>query len=365
MPKHYLRSTASELLGTLATAYSKGDFRSDEVSELRADLFRDRDLAQYAILHNNVDMDSNFIGRLLGDRCIEIRETCMVDRPKNFFLDLFRDRNLFYDIQPGQIGSIFRTEDYGNGDVRFIGDKVDDLPTTGIKETTSRIVKNKYFGKSVEYGRLELWEAACSGRDIVADRIRQVEIDTDHFLECLIVAGALPHGFHGFVGHPDIPVLTVPASVSNGPATDWLSKSPEEVLVDFQLMVDTIRAGSNYMISPDTMILSDMRYSHVNTSLLGVNGQTILSRWIDNVSNTPTGGLNNIIPFPPYDTAAIGNLPMATVGIFERQYIEMGYMVPRQLETQTHALKWKIPFVGAASPINIKKKNRFASFDGI
>jgi len=368
MPRHLLNTTPNDFLNALQSSYAAGSTVTDEDrSEMRRDLFTNRTLFDAAQTRmQNSEMDASFIGRLLGDRCIEVRYEYEEDRPNLFFLDMFRERNLFWEIKPGIMASLSKSMDYAAGDVRFIGDKVDDLPTTGANNEEFDIHKVKYYGKSVEYGRLELWQASCEGRDIVNDRIRAAYLDVDEFENDLIATGSINHGFYGFLNHPDIPVLVLPATTGPlAPNTDWPSKTPNEVMADLQLMVDTVRSASNYNLSPDTLIIPDMRYSFINTGQIGINGESIAAAWMRQAANLPTGGLQNFVPFLPYDTAAPGNLPMATAGTFDRRFIEKGLMPIQQLETQTHALKWKIPFIGASGSVEIKRKGRFASFTGL
>lgn len=368
MKRHLLNSSPSDFLAGLISAYAPGSAVSEEDrSEMRQDLFTTQHLFEAAQTKlRNSEIDASFIGQLIGDRCIEVRYEYEQDRPKLFFLDMFRNRNLFWEIKPGIMASLSKSMDYASGDVRFIGDKVDDLPTTGARDEDYRLHKVKYYGKSVEYGRLELWQASCEGRDIVNDRIRAAYLDVDEFEDRLIATGSINHGFYGFLNHPDIPVFALPASTGPlAPATDWPSKTPYEVIADLQLMVDTIRAASQYNISPDTVIIPDMRLSFLNTSQIGISGQSILAAWAVASQSIATGGLQNVVPFVPYDTAAPGNLPMATAGTFDRRFIEKGLMPIQQLETQTHAMKWKIPFIGASGPVEIKRRGRFASFTGL
>ena len=230
---------------------------------------------------------------------------------------------------------------------------------------TGKLRAVKHFGKSVEYGILELWQSAREGRDIIGERITDALRDMDVFIDFLIANGAPMHLIYGFLGHPDIPVSVVPASVVPPLGTTWPQKTPSEVLFDLATMRDTSRVDANYNSMADTAIMADSRYTYINAAEIGTNGDTILSRWMKNQETAMNGGMRRILAFPPYNTAGPGGTPQVTVGQFTRENIEFPLLPAVQLPTEYHGSKWKIGFVGAASSINIKRTGRFRTYTGI
>lgn len=309
--------------------------------------------------------DVDLISRIISTRTIEIREEYLADRPQLFFLDMFRNRGLFYNVERGTTAYMTRMLDYAAGPVRFIADKSDDWPTTGAPMVEPELHHVKYFAKSVEYGILELWQSARDGRDIIGEQVRHAFLDMDEFLDQLIAMGAPLHGFQGLLNNSNITTATVPASGVNPPNTDWPSKTPEEVIFDLQTIRDATRIGSNYNTTADTLILSDQRYSYINAAQIGTNGDNILGRWLANEERSIVGGMTSILPFVPYDTAGPANTPVATAGRFNSDLIDMPLMAPIRLPTEYHGSKWKIGFVGAAGSVHVKRQNRFYTFNGI
>ena len=363
--KHYLLMSASDVVARVHQAFAAPDAAAQ--TEWAGALLENAaalELVNSRITHSNA-ADVDLISRVLATRCYQLREEYEADRPKLFFLDMFRARGLIQPLERGVLAYVSRTNDYQVGEVRFIGDKTDDWPTEGGRNVEARIQMVKHFGKAVEYGLLELWQTARDGRDIVAERVRDAYYDIDVFIDYLVANGAPAHGFNGLIGHPDIPVNTVPASAVHGPATDWPTKVPEEVIFDLQVMRDSTRVASNYNEIADTLILSDKRYSYINAAQIGTNGDSILSRWVANQAASVNGGLSNIVPFVPYDTAGAGSLPIATAGNFQRANIEMPLLPAIQLPTEYHGAKWKIGFAGAAGSVNIKRAGRFQNWQGL
>jgi hypothetical protein len=167
------------------------------------------------------------------------------------------------------------------------------------------------------------------------------------------------------LGHPDIPTSTVVPSVANAPNTDWPNKEAGEVIFDLSDMRDAGYANSSYNEIPDMMIVSAKRHSYLSAARIGITQESILSRWLADQANLPTGGLNNIVPFVPYDKAGPGGTPIATVGNLSQQNLEFPLMATEQLPTEYHGSKWKIGFVGAAGSVGIKRANRFRTWNGI
>jgi hypothetical protein len=314
--------SAADVVAHTLQAFTSGDAKAQ--TEWSAGILTNAnamELLNSRITHSQA-AEVELISRILATRAFQIREEYEVDRPQLWFLDMFRSRGLLFQLQQGVTRFISNITDYQVGEVRFIGDKTDDWPTEGGRNTMPKMTHVKHFGKAVEYGIIELWEAARDGRDIIAQRVRDAFYDIDVFIDTMIVGGAPLHGFHGFLAHPDIPVNTVPASVANPPNTDWPSKTPDEVLLDLQLIRDSTRIASNYTEIADTVILSDMRYAHISARQIGESGDSILSRWVANQQAATNGGLKNIVPFVPYDTAGAGGGPVAVAGNFVAANIE-------------------------------------------
>lgn len=325
------------------------------------------------IMHSpSASIDVELMSRMLRSRCFELREEYEADRPQLFFLDMFSEKNLFGSVPAGIEGYITNKLDYAVGEVRFIGDKTDDWPTTGGRSEEPKLNRVKYYAKSVEYGILELWNSAVQGRDIVAERVNDAYRDMDFFLDVLIAQGAPNHDIYGFLDHPDIQVNVVPATTGpNAPATEWPSKSPSEIIFDLNAMLESTRSATKYNETADTLILSDKRYIYANGTEIGTNGDFVLQRWLENQSRSQIKGLENIIPFVPYDTAGPGDTPIAMAGNFDRRNIEMplvdfgNNVAVFQTPTESKISSWKIGFVAGAGSVNIKREGRFQQFNGI
>lgn len=358
--KHHLTMSAADVLGRVHTAYAATatdhQAQIDWGQELLANASA-LELMNSRITHSNA-VDVDLLSRVLATRCYQLRDDYELDRPKFFFLDMFRNRGLIQPLDRGVVAYVNRVSDYQVGEVAFIGDKTVDWPTEGGRMTEANLSMVKHFGKAVEYGILELWQTARDGRDIVSERVRDAFYDIDAFIEYLLAHGAPLHGVFGFLNHPSIPQNAVAGAT-------WLLKTPEQVITDLQIMRDSTRIASNYNEIADTAIISDSRYSFIGSAQIGTNGDSILARWLANQTASVNGGLSQIVPFVPYDTAGAASTPIATVGNFTRQNVEFPLLPAIQLPTEYHGAQWKIGFVGAASSVNVKRKGRIQTWTGI
>lgn len=363
--RHYLTMSAADALVRAQTAFASDDV-ADQREWARATLENAGalELINARITHSSA-VDVDLMMRLLTTRAYELREIYEEDRPKLWFLDWFRQANLLYPLDRGVLAMVSRIRDYQAGEVRFIGDKTDDWPTEGSSMETAKLRTVKHFGKSVEYGILEMWQAAREGRDIIGERVRNAFYDIDVFIDAMLAAGAPMQGIYGFLSHPDIPVSVVADGAGAGVNTQWPTKTPSEILFDLNTARDSSRVDANYNEMADTALLADNRYSYINATEIGTNGDTILSRWMKNQQTAVNGGMKNIIPFVPYNNAGPGGTPMMTVGRFIKENIEFPLLPAVQLPTEYHGAKWKIGFVGACSSLNIKRTGRFRTYTGI
>lgn len=375
--KHYLKMSASDVVTSVYQVFAAPSTETSATD--RRDAARgllENAPALELVNHrmsNSTATDVDLISRVLTTRAWDIRDDYNRTPPKNFLLDLFlpasennpEGRGLVSILDPGVQAIVRNITDYSPGEFRFIGDKTDDWPTEGDGARAPRIDGVKYVGKSVEYGILELWQAARDGRDIVGRRIRNAYTDYDRFLDRLIAVGAPLHGIFGFLGHPDIPTSTVVPSVVNGPATDWPNKTPGEVMFDLADMRDAGYSDLQYMDVPDMMLVSAKRHSFISSARVGVTQESILSRWIADQAALPNGGMRTVLPFQPYDTAGPGGTPIATVGSLTSENIEFPMLPLTQIPTEYHGAKWKIGFVGAASSVLIRDTTKFRTWRGI
>ncbi len=367
--KHIMTMSASAFLAATHAAFYESD-DAEEQSKWAEGLFQNAQALELSMNRmtnstvNNIDVD--LIARAITTRCYEVREDYEEDRTPQWFLDMFRERGLFSNLAPGTRGYIDSVRDYAAGPVRFIGDKTDDWPTTGGRTVENRLREVKYFAKAMEYGILELWQSAKEGKDIVGERIKDVYVDIDEFIEALIAQGAPLHGIYGFINHPDIPVSALPPTAQGtGTATEWPAKTSGEIIFDLQTMRRATRVDSNYNEVADTLLVSAQRYEFADAKEIGSNGDFVLGRWQELQKNKSIAGLKDLIPFVPYDTAGPGNTPIATAGRFNSTTIEMPFMPPRKLPTEYHGSKWKTGFVGGVGSVHIKRKNRFRTFTGL
>lgn len=366
MTAHFrFTKSASDIVGLANSAFRTGSEKDQ--ADWSRELMQNSAALEFLStrMQNGITTDTELMGRILAIRCIEVMEDCIKDRKPLFFLDMFRNRSLIREIQPGRMTFMQKITDYAAGEVRVLGDKVDDLPTTGGRDTETKIKKAKYVGKSVEYGLFEQWEASCEGRDLLAERLRDAMVDFEEFFNWFIANGMPLHDLFGLQGNPDIATNTVVASAVNGPLTDWPNKTPEEILFDLNAMADIAYAGSNCNVRPDTILLSMLRYRYLSTAQIGTVSTSILKRHLADIECSGLGGLSNFIPFDPYDQAGPGDTPIALVGPFERDSIELPMMAPMQLAPMYHGLHWKIPLVGAVGSVCVKKEGRYYEWQGI
>ena len=292
-----------------ALSFANGSFKPS--GDKAEDLKESRKWAHEFLTHSgamefaNANYDQNHIGRVIATRGWEIREMYEEDRLPLWFLDMFRDRNLITPIQPGERGHFSGiTRNFG-GDIRYIGDKTDDWPTSGGIDREYRANNYKYFAGSVEVGLLEQWEASRSGKDLFEERLNLKLRDIDEFNDSAISVGAPLHGIHGFIMHPDIPNLTVPPGIST--LTDWPNKTPAEIRFDIQLAMETVRTGSLHNSVANMLMLSDLRYTYLSTLSVTPEGRSFMSMLAQDFDTLPWANSDIIQPFVPFDTAAAGN----------------------------------------------------------
>lgn len=313
------------------------------------------------LAHNQ--FDANVIGEALETRAWEVRESYEEDREPLFFLDMFRQRGLIQEIQPGQRGDFIGIDRNFGGEIRYISDKTDDWPTTGGMDREYSANHYKYYAGAIEVGILEQLHAAREGKDLFGERMRMKLRDIDEFNDSTIAVGAPLHGIYGFSLHPDIPTQVLPNGA--GGTSEWATKLPAEIRFDIQLMMEAVRTGSLYNVHADMLMMPDVSYTYLSTLSVSPEGRSFMSQLAQDFEKLPWANPDAITPFIPFDNAGPGDTPLALTGIMNRETIEFPMMPTMQLAPEYHGAKWKIGMVGAHGSVRIKRERRFQRFTGL
>jgi len=162
------------------------------------------------------------------------------------------------------------------GMAKIIANYSDDIPRAdAITKEYSQAVKT--IAISFGYNTQELRAAAMANKPldkIKADAARRSVRELENQI-CL--TGEDSHGIVGFLNNSNIPTLAAGAGVGG---TTWALKTPDEILNDVSLMVQTVRTQSKGLHNGDTLMLPIAQYTIITTLPRSPNSDTTIAEFI-------------------------------------------------------------------------------------
>lgn len=226
-----------------------------------------------------------------------------------------------YDVPPGA-EFVTATGYQSVGRARIINSYADDLPEAGILGTqlTNPV---QSIGTSYRYSHQEIRAAQYANLNLSLRLAEAARRANDQLVNDLAITGNPLTGMTGIVNNPNVPVITVPAT-GVGATTEWVNKSPEQILADLNLIVNSIVTNSNGVEMPDTLLMPIAQYTLIASTPRSVNSDTTILQyflmnnpfiknvdWLAQLAGAGVGGADVMIAYEKNENKLAMQIPMA------------------------------------------------------
>ncbi len=167
----------------------------------------------------------------------------------------------------------------GVGYAKIIADYAKDFPRVDIfgEENT---VKIHAVGGSYGYSIDEIRASQLTGKSLDQRRANMVRRAIEEKIDDIAWTGDPDYNIQGFIDYPGITQYTVP---DPGSGTEWVNKTPDEIIVDMSGIVSAVVDTTNGVEAPDTMIMPISQYVYIaNTRMTGDSDRTIMKFFMEN-----------------------------------------------------------------------------------
>lgn len=167
------------------------------------------------------------------------------------------------------------------GMARVIESYADDLPRADIrgKEYTTPV---KSIGASYGYSIQEIRAAIYVGRSLTQRQSNAARRANDQKINRLAWFGDDTYNILGLLNTPNIPATPVPNDGA-GATTEWVNKTPDQILRDLNQITNSIVSVTNGVEMPNTVLLPVAQYTLIaSTPRSSVSDTTILEYFIQN-----------------------------------------------------------------------------------
>lgn len=256
----------------------------------------------------------------------------------------------------------YRTYDQA-GSAKIINAYANDLPRADVagKETTIPI---RSVGTSYGYNIDEINASMMTGASLDQRRANAARRAVEQVTNDVAFFGDATSGMGGLFDNPNIPTGSV---VDPGAGTEWVNKSPDEILFDINDLFGDIFETTKMVESANTLLIPPAQWNYIMSTPRASNSDTTIASFI--AANSPfLSGLDSIIAVNECAAANNSVYSNDVMVAYDRSPDKLQLEVPVELEwmpVQQKNLEFIIPGRSRLAGLNIYYPLSLAIAEGI
>ena len=225
-----------------------------------------------------------------------------------------RDIDLREDVTVANEVSSFTLSTYGSASGVGIGQGIgngkawvgkDTTQVTGISVDIAKIPHAlRPWAMELKYTILELESSALVGRPIDQQKFFGMQLKHQMDIDEMVYYGDSDFGEYGLVNYNNAPanlgqvtnVATVAVGASN--LTQWVNKTPPEILNDVNEILNSTWAASGWAFPPNRLLTPPAQYSYISTQLVSSAGNVSILRYLLENNLLTSSGVSKLKIFP-------------------------------------------------------------------
>lgn len=227
----------------------------------------------------------------------------------------------------------------GRAVAEFVGTKSLNVPIAEIG-TEKVTVPVELGATGYEYSDEELRQAQYLKRPLTQMKANTARRAYEELAQRVGMFGDTTHNLPGFLNNTNVTAATV---VNPGSGTEWVNKTPDQIIFDVNDLFGDIFADTLQVESANTLLLPTRQWNYIASTPRADNSDTSILKWL--VSNSPfLTSEADIIPTPELSGAGAGGTDrmMAYTKDMEKVVFHIP-MVLRMLEPQRKGRGYEVP----------------------
>jgi hypothetical protein len=251
---------------------------------------------------------------------------------------------------PGVTSITYRTYDQ-IGAARIIQAYADDLPRADVagKETTIPV---RSVGISYGYNLDEIQASQLTGAALDQRRANAAMRSIEQVVNTVAFFGDATANLPGLFSNPNIPTGAV---VNPGSGTEWVNKTPDEILFDVNDLFADIFETTKMVERGNTLMLPPSQWSYIMSTPRSANSDTTIGQFI--AMNSPyLTSVEDMIPVNECDSANNPLLATDAMVAYDRSPDKLQLEIPVELEmmpVQQKNLEFVVPGRNRLAGLNI------------
>lgn len=241
---------------------------------------------------------------------------------------------------PGITTITYRTYDQV-GAAKIINAYANDLPRADVagKETTFPV---RSIGTSFGYNLDEIQASQLTGLQLDQRRANAGSRAVEQQHNSIAFFGDATSGLPGFFSNPNIPTGAV---VDPGGGTEWVNKTPDQILFDVNDLFADIFETTLMVEQGNTLLLPPAQWSYISSTARSANSDTTILMYL--VQNSPyLNSVSDIIPVNECSAAQNPEYAADVMVAYDRNPDKLTMEVPVELEwlpVQEKNLEFVVP----------------------
>lgn len=268
------------------------------------------------------------------------------------------------EADPGAENIFYRQYDQ-SGLAKIVANYADDLPDADVsgKEFSTPV---RTLGASYKYNLQEMRAAVYGNVPLEQRRANAARRAIAQKENTLAFQGDANSGLVGLFTAPNVTSVSIPATGS-GSTTQWVNKTPDQILYDMNLVANTVVSVSLGVENPDTMLLPLSQFNYVaSTARSDFSDKTILNYFLEN--NPYIKQVEWVNELATAGSSGSGSAPYARMYAYRRSPEVLTLEIPsdfEQLDLEIRNLIYKVPCIERFGGVLIYYPLALAYGDGI
>ena len=244
----------------------------------------------------------------------------------------------------------YRTYDQA-GAAKIINAYADDLPRADVagKETTIPV---RSIGVSYGYNIDEIQSSQLTGAALDQRRANAAKRSVEQVINDVAFFGDTTSGMGGLFDHPNIPTGAV---VDPGAGTEWVNKTPDQILFDVNDLFADIFETTKMVERGNTLLLPPAQWSYIASTPRSANSDTTILQYL--VQNSPyLDSKEDIVPVNECTAANNPELATDAMVAYDKNPDKLQLEIPvemQMLPVQQKNLEFTVPVRARLAGLNI------------
>ena len=250
-------------------------------------------------------------------------------------------------------------DSYGMAEI--ISNYADDLRRVDIlgAEVPVKVVD---IGDSYGYSVKEIRNAQYARTNLQLYKAQAARRAIDQKLNSIAWKGDAAHNVTGFLNNPNITTVLLPATGTGG-STQIKDKTVNQIIADFNEIINTIPQATNQVEQADTILMSTAVYDYIATTPRGIDNDTTILEFLQKVH--PEIRKERWIKVGELNGAASDGSDMIIAGKFQPDYVK--FEIPNrfeQMQVQMRNLEYVINCISSVIGVTVTLPMAFVRVEG-